>query len=604
LTVEQREYVDAARSSGDALMTVVNDILDIAKIEAGRLEIERRDFDLHDMVESTCDMVAATARSKGLELQSFVHDDVPRAVRGDRTRVSQVLANLVSNAVKFTARGEVVVEVSGGEYAGGRIAVRFDVRDTGIGIPAEQIQRLFEPFTQADAGTTREFGGTGLGLTIARELTQLMGGTIETTSEAGKGSTFSFTIPFEAAHAPLAMPVPAAQLRGLHVLVVDDNATNRRVLETYLASSGLRPEVARDAQEAIGRLRAAVREGDAFELAVLDCNMPGESGAQLARHIDAIPALRSTRLVLLTSSGQDEADAAEAGIGCRLTKPVRQARLLDAISVVMAHEKPDRHEAWRVPRADATPHRSAQTRAMILVAEDHHVNWLLIERMLTKRGHAARNARDGRRAIEMLAVEEYDLVFMDCQMPVLDGYSATRCIRNWENAERRDRVPIVAMTAHAMLGDKERCISAGMDDYIAKPIRGDELDAMLARWLASKAGTQELDGRPLEQLRSLFPGAEMSNVVRQLVADLNEQMANIATALSSGDRAVASAAAHQVITTARVIGAHDLADAARRLERLAGEDHANGHVPLESALRALSACCRDTMAAAEQELGV
>jgi CheY-like chemotaxis protein/HPt (histidine-containing phosphotransfer) domain-containing protein len=362
--------------------------------------------------------------------------------------------------------------------------------------------------------------------------------------------------------------------------------------------------VARNAEEAMERLCDAVLRGDPFELALLDCNMPGESGVQLARRIAATASLRATRMILLTPSGQVEANAEDAHVGCRLTKPVRQSRLLDAISVVMAHELDGRHEVKRASQADTAPREFAQAGSLILVAEDHHVNWLLIERMLAKRGHIAHNARDGRRAIEMLTAGEYDLVLMDCQMPVLDGYSATDRIRRWEAAERRDRVPIVAMTAHAMLGDRERCVSAGMDDYIAKPIRAEELDGVLARWLPAKAPAASLDRRPLEELRSLFPGAEMSSIARELVADLREQIGNIAAALSSGDRAIASHAAHRVITTARVIGANDLAQAARRLELLAGEDHSDGQVPLESALRALSARWQEALAAAERELRV
>jgi signal transduction histidine kinase/DNA-binding response OmpR family regulator len=604
LTTEQREYVDVARSSGDALMTVVNDILDIAKIEAGQVEIELRDFDLHDVVESTCDMVAATALSKGLELQSFVHCEVPRAARGDRMRVSQVLANLVSNAVKFTAEGEVVVEVSAGEQAAGMVEVRFEVRDTGIGIPADRIHRLFEPFTQADAGTTREFGGTGLGLTISRELTRLMGGTIEARSEVGKGSTFAFTIPFEAAHAQLPMPVPPAGLRGLRVLVVGHNATNRRVLEAYLASSGMRPDVASNAEEAVVRLHDAVQKGDPFELALVDFNMPGENGAELARRVAASPSLRSTRFILLTPSGRAGPHAADTAIRCRLTKPVRQSRLLDAIIVVMAPEMSDHDEATHEPQPDSTPRACTHTAGRILVAEDHYVNWLLIERMLTKRGHVAQNAQDGWRAIEMLDSGEYDLVLMDCQMPGLDGYSATRDIRRREAAERRDRVPIVAMTAHAMLGDRERCIAAGMDDYIAKPIRDEELDALLARWLPSKVPAAALDRRPLEELRSLFPGDETSKIVRELVADLREHVGRVTVALQSGDRAVVSESVHRVISSARMIGANGLADAARRLERLVADHHSDGQLPLESALGMLSERWHEAEAAAEHELEV
>jgi signal transduction histidine kinase/CheY-like chemotaxis protein len=484
LTNEQREYVDLATASSDALMTVINDILDVAKIEAGRMEIERRDFELPDMVEASCDMLAATAVSKGLELQSFVHDDVPRIVRGDRMRTSQILANLVTNAVKFTAEGEVVVEVSVASRTDESVAVCFEVRDTGIGIAPDRIAALFDAFAQADAGTTREFGGTGLGLTIALELTQLMGGTIGAESEPGKGSTFRFEIPFAPTDTTVRTRVPAGELRGLRVLVVDDNATNRRIFEAYVASWGMRPDAASDAHDAVAHLQRAAEEGDPYDVALLDFNMPGENGLELARRITASTTLRNTRLILLTSSGQIAADDPATGVRYRLTKPVRQSRLLDAIGAAMAIDLsanggPD-------PQAASMPKRlePAVGARRILVAEDQQVNWMLIERMLAKRGHSAVNAPDGRAVLEMLDSEPYDLVLMDCQMPVLDGYDAAREIRRREAAQQRSRVPIVAMTANAMLGDRERCLAAGMDDYMPKPISSDLLDEALTRWPA------------------------------------------------------------------------------------------------------------------------
>jgi CheY-like chemotaxis protein len=483
LTDEQREYITVARSSSDALMTVINDILDIAKIEAGRLEIERRDFDLHDMVEASCDMVAATALSRELEMQSFVHDDVPRVVRGDRMRVSQILANLVTNAVKFTAAGEVVVEVSVANRTEEAVTVSFAVRDTGIGIAPDRIARLFDPFAQAEAGTTRQFGGTGLGLTISLELTQLMRGTMVAESELGKGSTFRFQIPFAPATAEVRARVPASELRGLRVLVVDDNATNRRIFEAYVASWGMRPDVAGDARVALAHLERAAEKGDPYDVALLDFNMPGDNGLALAKQITASPTLSHTRLILLTSSGQVEADDPTTGISSHLTKPVRQSRLLDAISAAMALESYASMQPARQAAPRPKPAELPRIGCRILVAEDRPVNWMLIERILTKRGHSAINATDGRRALEILESERFDLVLMDCQMPVLDGYDAAREIRRREASEQRGHVPIVAMTANALLGDREQCLAAGMDDYIAKPIGHDELDEILARWL-------------------------------------------------------------------------------------------------------------------------
>jgi signal transduction histidine kinase/DNA-binding response OmpR family regulator/HPt (histidine-containing phosphotransfer) domain-containing protein len=604
LTDEQREYVDVARSSSDALMTVINDILDIAKIEAGRLEIEHREFDLHDMVEASCDMVAASAVSKGLELQSFVHEDVPRAVRGDRMRVSQVLANLVSNAVKFTAVGEVVVEVTvAGRTDDDGVVVRFEVRDTGIGIAPDQITGLFDAFVQADAGTTREFGGTGLGLAISLQLTSLMGGTIEAESEPGKGSTFRVEIPFTHANGQLQAPVPAAGVRGLRVLVVDDNATNRRIFEAYVASWGMRPSVAGDAVEALAQLQRAAREQDPYTIALLDFNMPGESGLELGRRITASPTLRDTRLILLTSSAQSAAEDPATGIKCHLTKPVRQSRLLDAIREAMAIER--QAQAQPAPDGAPGPTRADPVRAgrRILVAEDQHINWMLIERLLTKRGVSPVNATDGREVLEMLESEPYDLVLMDCQMPLLDGYDAAREIRRREAAEQGGHIPIVAMTANAMLGARERCLEAGMDDYIAKPISREALDEVLGRWLPlGDEDGQVLDQARLVELRSVFPGGEMSDVLRSLAAALQTELDCVGTAVADGDGATLAAAAHRIKNSALMIGATGLSDAAAQLESRTDEDHAGAQSGDEAAVEALRGHWITTRAAIDLEL--
>lgn len=483
LTPEQQEYVGVAKSSGEALMTVINDVLDVARIEAGRLQIEQRELDPHETVETSCDTVAATAAAKGLELQSFVHDDVPHVVRGDRLRVSQVLVNLLANAVKFTEAGEVIVEVSVAGHTDVAVRLRFEVRDTGIGIAPDQINRMFESFSQEDVGTTRMFGGTGLGLAISRELTRLMGGSIGANSEPGKGSTFWFELPFAAAQGQVLPPLATTELEGRHVLVVDDNATNRRVFEAYVSSWGMRADVAADAEEALTQLQRAVEAGDPFDVALLDFNMPGENGLELTRRIAATPGLSSTRLILLTSTGELRDERSTPDISYQLTKPVRQSRLLDAIRVAMTagadgRARPVSPEppAPKVSEAGVAPSR-------ILVAEDQRTNWMLIERLLAKRGHSAVNATDGRSVLAKLGTDSFDLILMDCQMPVLDGYDTAREVRRREAALGRGRMPIVAMTASAMRGDRERCLAAGMDDYIAKPIDSDKLDQLLARWL-------------------------------------------------------------------------------------------------------------------------
>jgi CheY-like chemotaxis protein len=354
---------------------------------------------------------------------------------------------------------------------------------------------MFEAFSQEDVATTRMVGGTGLGLAISRELTRLMGGSIGADSYPGEGSTFWFELPLAAADGDLKRPVPVAELQGRHVLVVDDNATNRRVYEAYVSSWGMRPAAAADADEALTQLERAVDGGDPFDVVLLDFNMPGENGLELSQRITATPGLRSTRLILLSSTGELRGDGPTRGISYQLTKPVRQSRLLDAIRTVIIAR------GSRAPRRAAPPEPSPPKAVeagvgprRVLVAEDQRTNWMLIERLLAKRGHSAVNAPDGQAVLTKLESESFDLILMDCQMPVLDGYETSREIRRREDAEQRSHVPIVAMTASAMRGDRERCLAAGMDDYIAKPIDSDKLDELLARWLPTPQPAEAISG--------------------------------------------------------------------------------------------------------------
>ncbi len=485
LSAEQREYVEVAKSSSDALMTVINDILDMGRIEAGRLKIELDDFDLQEAVEGSCEMLSALATSKGLVLQAYVRNDVPRCVRGDRMRIRQVLVNLIANSVKFTPEGEVGVEVTLEAQTEHGPRIRFEVRDTGIGIEPHEIDRMFEAFSQAEASTTRRFGGTGLGLAISRELTQLMGGTIGAWSEPGHGSTFWFEVPFESADLELGPPVPVDDLRDLRVLVADGNSSNRRVFEAYIESWGMRSATAADANDVLERLKRAEKSDDPFDVVLLDHGLPGASGVELAQQIMAVPELRGVRVILMISSGQVAPEDPSGSVKRRIAKPLRQSRLLDAISAVMSSPVP-LPEPTDGARPVEEPTVEEPSGLKILVAEDQSVNWKLVDRLLEKRGHEAVNAADGSSALRKLESDHYDLVLMDCQMPVLDGYETTRELRRREAAEQRSRVPVVAMTASAMEGDRERCIAAGMDDYLAKPITSERLDELLDRWLPER----------------------------------------------------------------------------------------------------------------------
>jgi signal transduction histidine kinase/DNA-binding response OmpR family regulator/HPt (histidine-containing phosphotransfer) domain-containing protein len=621
LTAEQREYAATARSSGEQLLSVINDILDISKIEAGHLELEERDFDLHEVVETTSDVVAATAHRKGLELAVLIADDVPQAVRGDRGRVAQVLTNLLSNALKFTLQGEVAVEVhtAGKPRPDGRTVVRISVRDTGIGIPEKDRERLFESFQQADASTTRRFGGTGLGLAISRQLIEIMGGALTVESAPGQGSTFAFTLPLAAAiDAPEARSVQV-ELRGLKVLAVDDTATNRRVLEAYLGSWGMRVTSCAGGTEALQELQLAADRGEPFEVAVLDYNMPHMDGVGLARRIMATPALRATRMVMLTSSGSGHADARAAGITELLTKPVRQSRLYDAIASAM-HRRVGRRPAAGAGEPAAAVQGGGG--ALILLAEDHEVNRMLMERLLTRRGHRTLHADNGLEVVRLTALHPVDLVFMDCQMPQLDGYEATRRIRDRE-AHGGGHVPIVAMTAHAMAGDRERCIAAGMDDYLAKPLRPEELETVLTRWVADgdgnghggsppprapepepepePAGAEPLDEERFGELARDFPPNVVRDVVHAFIDSTPSIIERIVLAAAGDDHVEVAQGAHRLKGGCLAVGAGTLNDLATELEQL-GRAGADGPALRDAAAR-LEAAWLATRAALRRRVG-
>jgi two-component system sensor histidine kinase/response regulator len=601
---EQREYATTARASGEQLLRVINDILDISKIEAGHLELEERDFDLREVVETTSDVVAATAHGKGLELSVYLADDVPRAVRGDRGRVAQVLTNLLSNAVKFTPEGEVSIDVCCRSVDGDVVMVEFVVADTGIGIAENDLARLFESFQQADASTTRRFGGTGLGLAISRQLTQIMGGDLEVASEVGKGSTFTFTIPFPPATAEPAKVTAQIELRGLKVLAVDDTATNRRVLEAYLGSWGMRVTSCPDGQEALEALDRAAQKGEPFDVAVLDYNMPRMDGVELALRITESPQLRSLRLVMLTSSGTGHTAAREAGVSEFLTKPVRQSRLYDAIASAMYHAPVAQQQRASLDGRETgvgdNEHGNNGDGALILIAEDHDVNRVLMERLLVKRGHRTIVAATGLEAVQLAGDDAVDLVFMDCQMPELDGYAATERIRADELARAARRLPIVAMTAHAMAGDRDKCLAAGMDDYVAKPLRPGEVDEMLARWLPAVApvdqgngngngAAAEDEGDPIDEQRfNDLAGDFAPDVVREIVDAFIDSTPSIIerivlAAEGAGHTEIAQGA-HRLKGGCLAVGAGQLNDIADELETL-GRERAGGDALQAAAVR-------------------
>jgi CheY-like chemotaxis protein len=489
----QRDYAETIRSSADSLLTVINDILDFSKIEAGKLDIESITADLPGLVEEVGAIMSFQAASRDLELIINVHPDVPASVLTDPQRLRQCLINLVGNAVKFTRVGEIVVEVSLESVRDGMSHARFEVRDTGIGISPATLKSLFQPFVQADSSTTRHFGGTGLGLSIVRRLVEMMGGHVGVDSELGKGSTFWFVLPMKLAPATGSVASPRVNRQGRRVLIVDDNATNRRVLATQLTHAGLDTQQAASAAQAISLLRDAVASNRPFEVALLDLQMPDVDGSALGETIRSNPAFNTTRAVLLTSVDRqgDMQRFAQQGFAGYLAKPVRLRELLTCLDRVLEHEA---HE-WQV-QSQPIVTRGALMQGKggqrfvgrVLVVEDNVVNQKVAQRFLERMGCEVDVAVNGVEGVNANLAQKYGLILMDVQMPVMDGYTATREIRDREGG--RMRVPIVALTANAMTGQLERCLEAGMDGLLTKPIDIDALCEVMERYgLAAGRGT-------------------------------------------------------------------------------------------------------------------
>jgi len=472
LMTSQREYLKMVLESGESLLSVINDILDFSKIEAGKLSLESSEFELRESLGDALKSLAFRAHRKGLELACEIHPDVPERLIGDVGRLRQILVNLVGNAIKFTETGEVVAEVTCRSQTEAEAELHFSVRDTGIGIPADKLAAIFEAFEQVDTSTTRKFGGTGLGLAICSRLVALMGGKIAVDSTLGRGSTFHFTARFGLARGK-PLPKLSVVVHGTRVLIVDDNATNRHILEEILRSWDMQPHSVAGARQAVQALRAAYRAGEAFPLVLTDANMPDEDGFSLAEQIRQDPELGSTLIMMLTSGDRpgEIARCEELGIAAYLLKPIKQSELFDAIVLALGVNAVDEE----TPAEPAPPAPSAGGRPLrILLAEDSLVNQKLAVGLLEKHGHRVTLANHGREALAALESQDFDLILMDVQMPEMDGYEATAAIRAREQETRR-HIPIVAMTAHAMKGDRERCLEAGMDGYVAKPIRAQQI---------------------------------------------------------------------------------------------------------------------------------
>ena len=491
LNTEQRIYAETVRHSANALLSIINDILDFSKIEAGKMLVEPIPFDLRLAVEDMAELISSKAREKGLDLILRFSPETPARVIGDPGRIRQILINLCGNAVKFTSKGHVYLSVECEERIGERIRLRFSVADTGIGIPAGKLANVFERFTQADASTTRSYGGTGLGLSISKQLVELMGGKLGVESKVGEGSRFWFTLPLPVDLTPPSAAQDDLDMSGVRVLSVDDNPTNLFVLREQLNSWGLRNDSSSSAEDALKLLRAAKSAGDPYQIAILDRQMPIMDGEELARTIKADAELKNTVLVLLTSIDVrgDAARVKKAGFSAYLIKPARESQLLNTLITVRDKQKRGASLQFVTGHsvADAAtigfsgePSQPIFS-ARVLIVEDNAVNQMVATRLLEKLGCRVDVAGNGREGVEMTSLLPYDAIFMDCQMPEMDGFEATQEIRRREGSSVHR--PIIAMTANAMQGDRERCLDAGMDDYVSKPMRKADLIDALKRYL-------------------------------------------------------------------------------------------------------------------------
>jgi signal transduction histidine kinase/DNA-binding response OmpR family regulator/HPt (histidine-containing phosphotransfer) domain-containing protein len=573
LTPEQQEYATAVRRSAEALLAIINDILDFSKIESGKMGLETIDFELRSTVEDVLELLAESAYAKGLEIACLFQANVPRWVAGDPGRLRQILMNLVGNAVKFTTQGEVAIHVTVVEDDENNALVRFAVTDTGIGVPPEAQSHLFQAFSQADSSTTRQYGGTGLGLAIAKQLAEMMGGSIGMDNTGSSGSTFWFTVRLEKRPAPATATPPAfTTLPSLHVLCIDPHATNRIALQEQLNAWGMQTDCVATAQEALRQMHAAYHNGTPYAIALIDMHIPDMDGLELARAIKTDALLAHTRLVLLTAFGQrgQGLEAHQEGFVAYLTKPVRQTLLYQCLAAVI--ESPSTTSAASLITRHSLLEARAQLQAKILVVEDNAVNQRVASRMLEKLGCRIDVASDGREAVESSGCIPYDLIFMDCQMPVMDGYEATRAIRERER-QTGHHTPIIAMTASSLAGDRTRCLAAGMDGYLSKPVQVETLAEIVHTWCKNIPGGPPLlltaesttcTDRPVLDPQRFAVLLDVCNdqgpdFLRELVTtyihDATQRLAALRTAVDTTDAVGLERAAHSLKSSSVNFGA-------------------------------------------------
>ncbi len=604
LSDDQRPLVQTVRSSGETLLMIINDILDFSKIEAGKLEIEMLDYDFYQAVEDVVQLLASRAHSKGLELAVRFDEALPSALHGDPYRFRQVLTNLLGNALKFTDQGEVLIDIACDEARG----LLISVHDTGAGMSKATCDKLFTAFEQADSSTTRRYGGTGLGLAISRKLVQLMGGEIGVDSALGKGSTFWFTMPLHKATQPPKAAYPKA-LTDKRVLIVDDNATNTEILLHHARAAGMQHASASNGFEAMAQLQHAHASGKPFDLAVVDMKMPGMNGLELAAAVRENAALHALPIIMVTSlhSGDELSRARELGVGAYLAKPVRRQDLFRAMAQAVGGP------AARAQDAVAGVSNRTLIRAHVLLAEDNSVNQIVARNMFKLIGCTFEIVPNGQAALDAAKQGGYDIVLMDCQMPILDGYAATRAIRAWEAEQPNGgkRIPIVALTANALVGDADTCIAAGMDDHLAKPYSRNQLTATMARWLppelvqlaAQEPGVETstsahgplaapgatLNQRALDNIRSLDPDGQagvLKEVLDIYIDEAPGHLRALEAAVQTSNAAELARVAHGLKSASHNVGASQIGDACRQLEHIGKSGNVEGAATLVSSVQA------------------
>jgi len=592
LTPEQHNFVETIILSGESLLNIINDILDFSKIEAGKLEIETINFNLSDLVNDVAQMLAHKAHVKGLKLIVDLAVNLHSEICSDPNRLRQILTNLISNAIKFTDQGEVVIQVKNGNSQK-TTNVQFSIRDTGIGLSEEEQLKLFQPFSQADESTTRKYGGTGLGLAISKQLVELMGGEISCYSQPGQGAEFRFDLTVKKSSPTyIATKAPNYELQGLRSLIIDDNATNRNLLIHQITTWGIKHDIVKDSIQGLTKLRQAAAAGDPFDMVILDMHMPKMDGLNVARLIKKDPSISSTKMVMLTSAGirGDGNLAKEAGIKVYLTKPVRQIDLYNSLVTLMKKNQSENHELitkYNLKKGTIT------FAAKILLAEDNLANQQVAKAVLRKLGCKVDLAKDGLEAISCAENNLYDMIFMDCQMPRLDGYKATGKIRQQENkAKKGTHIPIIALTANALSGDREKCLAVGMNDYISKPFGQDRILEILTRWLpdnlqsrpqqspeqslypkamevSALANADVLDRKALENIRSLqSEGAAdiLSQIINLFLEETPNQLKNLQQAIRDNDAGTVYSIAHSLKSSSANLGAMKLSALLKDLE--------------------------------------